>query len=82
MEVQVDQKLFGLAGNDTVFANGATYDSIGVFKYDQPLGDSTQAISIVNETLNVAVDFEVLSRKKCRKNPTYSIFSLEWDLFR
>jgi hypothetical protein len=58
MEVEVNQELFGLAGNDTVFANGATYDS-GKFTYAQPLGDSNQAISIVNETLNVAVDFEL-----------------------
>lgn len=63
MEVDVDPKLFGLSGNDTVFANGANFDS-GSFKYNQPLGDSNQVISIVNDTLNVAVDFEVLSRKK------------------
>lgn len=58
MEVDVDPKLFGLSGNDTVFANGANFDS-GSFKYNQPLGDSNQVISIVNDTLNVAVDFEL-----------------------
>merc|ERR1712136_658226 len=41
MEVDVLPKLFGLDGNDTVFANGATYDA-GLFKYDEPLGDSTR----------------------------------------
>jgi len=60
MEVEVQPKLFGLDGNDTVFANGATFDSgSSSFKYDEPLGDSHQEISIVNDTLNVAVDFEL-----------------------
>ena len=72
MEVDVLPKLFGLDGNDTVFANGATYDA-GLFKYDEPLGDSHQEISIVNDTLNVAVDFEVLSRKKISEKNKFGI---------
>ena len=69
MEVEVQPNLFGLSGNDTVFANGANFDSgSSSFKYNEPLGDSNQVISIVNETLSVAVDFEVLSRKKIEKN--------------
>ena len=92
MEVEVEPLLFGLKGNDAVFANGATYDtgSFGsktrfrefiskkifinflknnrsvrtffssTFKYDKPLGDANQVISIVNDTLSVFVDFEVI----------------------
>ena len=88
MEVEVEPLLFGLKGNDTVFANGATFDSgsfgsktklrnfvsknflriikvfrtllSSSFKYDQPLGDVNQVISILNDTLSVFVDFKVV----------------------
>ena len=65
MVVEVMPNLFGMSGNDTVFANGAEWVSVvngtDSFIYNQPLGDAHQTIGINNSTdmLTVDVDFGV-----------------------